>query len=125
MIVPRLFIPNQKGYRANAVSLCLFQYIAFKLFLEVSVVHTLESSAVTGFVLRHLVYSVVDSVVTQLLSALSQLEFALASAVLCHVSQLKVLSGRVGNYLAQQLCELSRVLSLFVSSLFVVQTNFG
>ncbi len=60
---------------------------------EVSVIQSLEAAAVSCFVLSHFVNGVVNCVIAQLLSLFSQLELALAGAVLSHVSQLQVLLG--------------------------------
>ena len=66
--------------------------------------------------------SVMDSVIAKLLCSLSKLHLALTSTILSHISHLKIFLCRRCYYLAQKLCELSSVLSLFVSCLLIVHT---
>ena len=77
-----------------------------------------------GVVASHLMNSVVDSVEVESLGALSQIELPAARAVLSVNTHLKVLLGGVGYDLAEQLSKLCSVLSLLVSSLLPVQTDF-
>ena len=79
----------------------------------------------TSLVASHLVNGVVDSVEIQLLCHLCQLELACGCAVLSLYTNGQVLLGGVGNNLAEKLCELRCVLSLFKSSFLPVQSDFG
>ena len=56
--------------------------------------------------------------------AFNESYFASGSTVLGLYTHLKVLLGAVGYDFAQELCEFSSVLSLFVSGFLVVQANF-
>ena len=84
------------------------------LLLEVSVVETLESGAVTGLILCHLVYGVVNSVVVEFLCPLCDCKLALACSGLSLDSLLEIGLG-IPYYITEKFSELGSVLSLFES----------
>ena len=65
-----------------------------------------------GFVARHFMHGVVDSVQVQGLGALGQVSLAGGSAVLGLHAHLEVLLGAVGQDFAQEFCELRGMLGL-------------
>ena len=90
---------------------------------KVSLQQTSECLAVTSLVAGHLMNGVMDCVKVCSLSSLGQINLAGGSAVLSLNTHLKVLLGGIGNNLAQKLCKLGSMLSLFVSSLLIVQAD--
>ena len=83
--------------------------------LEVAVEETLETGAVAGFVLGHLMNGVVDRVIAELLRALRDRELGGAGALFGVGAHGDVLLGRVGEDLAEKLRELGGVLGLLES----------
>ncbi len=84
-----------------------------QLVREVSLQQAIEASAMAGLILSHLMNGVMDCIVAQFLRALCDLQLAFASARLSLCTHLDVLLGAVGNYFAEQLCELRSMLCLF------------
>ena len=80
---------------------------------EVSLQKTLEACAVACLVASHLVNGVVDRIEIERLCALCEILLTCASAGLSLYTHLKVLLGAVGENLAQELCELRGMVSLF------------
>ena len=58
---------------------------------EISFQKTFESGSVAGFVFCHLVYCVVNGIVSQLFRFFSQFQLAFAGSTFCSCSKLKVL----------------------------------
>lgn len=83
-----------------------------RLFLEISVVESLESGAVACLVLAHLVYGVVDCVKVVLLCEPCDAEFVFACAVLCIHPLLDIGLG-VPYALSEELSKFCSMLSLF------------
>ena len=83
------------------------------LLLEEAVVETLEALAVTGFVLGHFVYGVVDGVEVELLGACCDAHLVLVGAGLCGHTLFKVGLG-VPYMLAEEFGKLGGVLGFLV-----------
>ena len=73
--------------------------------VEVALQQALEATAVTGFLLCHLLDGIVAGVQIQLLSLLGQIPLACAGTALGLGTHHQVLLGAVGHDLAQQLCK--------------------
>ena len=84
----------------------------------------LECLAMSCLVTSHLMNGVMDCVEIQSLRALCKICLACCSAVLSLNSHLKVLLCAVCDNLTEKLSELGCMLSLLVSSLLIVQTDF-
>ena len=80
---------------------------------EITLEQVVEALAVTGLVLAHLMHGVMDGVQVELLGQRGQLLLAGGRAPLGLSAQLKVLLGRGGHNLTQQLGELGGMLGLF------------
>ena len=93
------------------------------LLLEISVIETLESGAVTGLILCHFVYGVVYCVVVEFLCPLCDGKLALAGSGLSLDSLLKISLG-VPDNVAEKLCELGSVLGLLESISLESLCNF-
>ena len=93
------------------------------LLLEISVIETLESGAVTGLILCHFVYGVVYCIVVELLCPLCNSKLALAGSGLSLYSLLKIGLG-VPDNVTEKLCELGSVLGLLESISLESLCNF-
>ena len=85
---------------------------------------TIECFAVSSLVSCHFMNGVVDCIQVSCFCTFCQINFASGSTVLSLYTHLQVLLGAVGYDFAQELCEFSSVLSLFVSGFLLVQANF-
>ena len=77
-----------------------------------------------GFVLRHLVYGIVDCIVPELLGAAGQLHLALRRAAFGLDAHGEVLRRGIGQHFSKQLGKFGRMLSLLIGRLFPVQSDF-
>ena len=80
---------------------------------KISLKEALETTAMPGLILAHLMDGVVDGIQVKLLGQRGQLLLAGGRAPLSLSAQLQVLLGGGGNNLAQQLGELGGMLGLF------------
>ena len=82
-----------------------------ELLLEVAVEESLESCAMTGFVLCHLMYGVVDGIQVQSLCLLGNLHLTCASTFFCQHALLHVGLG-IPKHFAQQFSNLGCMLCI-------------
>ena len=94
------------------------------LFAKISLQQSCEACTMASLIFSHFVYGIVDSVKTSYLSILGNTELVLTSSSLCSCTLLQIGLG-IPNTLSKELCKLSSVLSLFVSSLLPVETYLG
>ena len=95
------------------------------LFAEIALQQTGERGAVTGLVFRHLVNSVVNGVVTELLGALGNVELAGTGAVLGFHALLKIRLRARGNNFTEKFTEFRGMFRLFKRNALVGFRNFG
>ena len=72
----------------------------------------------------HFVNGVMDGIEVLLLSANGQVFLSCACAALCFNTHFQILLCGIGNNFSEEFCELGSMLSLFMSSLFIVQADF-
>ena len=86
------------------------------ILLKISVKEALERTSVTGFVLCHFMYGVVDGVEVVGLCHLRKIHLAGASAVLRGNAGFQILLGGVGEAFAQHLGKLRRMLRFLINA---------
>ena len=95
-----------------------------QILAEVSLKQTSKCFSVSCLVSCHLMYSVMDCIEVRSLCTLCEVGLASGSTVLCLYAHLKVLLGAVSNDFTEELCKFCCMLSLFVSCLLPVETDF-